>query len=154
LVVSNGGNAPAVVEQILMGADDGVVSFDLNPLSADKRVIRANGINVFALRLDIENSVDSVWELVKIFRSNGSCQLRLDVISPNGKRTTTDVDVSSAGMEKSEEKNGCPLKLRKLSTMTLTALGKRPEYVTTLCKVAELHPRDPKHPEVGSACKK
>ena len=76
------------------------------------------------------------------------------VISPDGKRTTAVVDASTARLDKStDNKNGCPLKLRKLSTMTLTYLGNKAEYVPTLCKVAALHPRDPKNPEPGSACK-
>ena len=65
------------------------------------------------------------------------------------------VDASTAGRDRAkEEQKNCSLKLRRLSTMTLSYLGEKSEYVPTFCKVAELHPRDPKNPQPGSACKK
>lgn len=153
-VVANGGNAPAVVEHILFGTKGAAVWFNLEALPPGKRTVKPNGINVFALRLSIENTVDNVWELVKIYRNASGCEAQVVVLAPDGKRKTAVVDASTAGLDKSNDlKDGCPLKLRKLSIMTLTYLGNKSEYSPTLCKVAELHPRDPKNPEIGSACK-
>ena len=154
-VVANGGNAPAVVEHILFGTSEAAVRFNLEALPPDKRTVKPNGVNVFATRLSIENTVDSVWELVKIYRNANGCEVQVGVLPPNGKRKFAVVDASTAGLDESNEdlKDGCPLKLRKLSIMTLTYLGNKSEYSPTLCKVAKLHPRDPKNTEIGSACK-
>jgi hypothetical protein len=155
LVVTNGGNAPALLEQVLFGSDRAVVRFDFASVNSDKRVVEPNKLSVVTLRLSIENTVDDVWDLVQIYRSKTGCELQAGIVTPDGKRTTVVVDASTAGLNKSDdEKDGCPLKLRKLSTMTLSYLGEKPEYVATMCKVAELHPKDPKNPEIGPKCKK
>lgn len=155
LVIANGGNAPALLEQVLLGSDKSAVSFNFATVASDKRVVEPNKLSVLTLRLSIENTVDGVWDLVQIYRSKTGCELQAGIITPDGKRTTVVVDASTAGITRSDDKkDGCLLKLRKLSTMTVGYLGDKPEYVATMCQVAELHPRDPKNPEVGSKCRK
>lgn len=152
LVVTNGGNAPAVLENVLLGSDKSAVGFDLGLVPPKERVIEANGIQVFKVRLSVDNTVESVWSLVQIYRTTSGCELHVVLISPGGGRAIRVVDASTAGHDQSTD-HGCALKLRKLTTMTLDYLGNREEYVPTLCKVAELHPRDPKSPP-GTACRK
>jgi hypothetical protein len=154
LVVTNGGNAPAVLEDALLGTDEAVVNLDLGSIPPQQRIILPNALAVFPLRLSVANTVDDVWNLVRIFRASKGCELHVVVISPDGQRTITAADTSTAGHDEPEATTACSLKLRKLTTMTLDHLGQSEEYADTFCKVAELHPRDPKNPQVGTACRK
>src|SRR5262245_23182995 len=154
IAVTNGGNAPAVLEDIIFGTDEAVVSFDLASVPPDERIVGPNSIRAFSLRLAIANSVDSVWSVVQIFRKPEGCAVHIAMLSPDGTRTSTEAHASTAGFDDAAQKSACALKLEKLTTMTLDYLSTKDGYGATFCKVAELHPRDPQNPQPGSACRK
>jgi hypothetical protein len=150
--VSNAGTAPAAVEQILVSRGEGVAMFDLTGLGPGERVIQPSDVKLLNLRLDIANTEDSVWELVKMFRSGEKCQIFLGVVTPSGSRESARVVTTTAGLDTSDEP-GCEFKMRSLIVATAARLSNDPAYLETLCKVAAAHPADPANPQRPPRCR-
>lgn len=151
-VVTNEGNRPSIIEHVIVGSDEVVVSFDLSALSERERVIEKRSLSMFQARLSVENDIDSVWSLVQLFRSEAGCVIQAGIISPNGERRRANVNISHSGLDGPTTGDGCPLKVRKLIVVTIKHLAELPEYEKTICEVSKLHPRDPLNPKVGTRC--
>ncbi len=153
-VVTNKGNAPAVLEHILVGTNEAVIRMSLDTTTKDERIIKPNDISVIKLRADLDDNVDDLWELVKLYRDSAGCQIQVGVITPDGKRESVLVDVSTAGYEEPANGSACPLKVAKLITQTLQFLSNNDDYKKSLCQVVQKHPRDPANPMLGPECTK
>ncbi len=154
-VVTNAGKLPTILEYLVMGTNDAVLSFDMSGMSPHERVIEPNRIGTFRLRLAVEHSEVDVWDLVQLNRTTDGCRIQAGVISPNGERTKSIVDVSMAGLDEPPgSTNLCARKLKKLALFTVRAKLVEPGFEEVLCRVTTAHPKDPANPSIGTECLK
>jgi hypothetical protein len=137
--VSNGGTAPAAIEQIVVGRGDGVAEFDLGGLPGSERVVQPNDVRIFNARLHVTNEAEDVRHLASMIRANSKCPTAIWVVTPAGSRETARV-VTTTPAEEDPDEPGCGFKLRKLFLTTLIHRCSDPAFEAALLK-AEAAPR-------------